>query len=387
METGSTSGRTNALIAERLAALEEPTPKTRKFQVFVSHAWQSQEIEKIVDEFIAVLKERLRALPPARKADYSVELWFDRENMPDTAETFNAATVAQCQKSDAALFLLSDRWYSSAGCKAEADCFKTNGAYDHDRILKIQVTGNRAAGDPALISGPVYPERWDDRFSTLTQLWAEGNSHQRDQFVTYVRDAICRLLETQPPIPAQRGGPHFEVDAETGAITPVSPASIDQEGNNVGRLRSLHPELKASPTNCSPRSVRTNSPNCFAPRPAIASKSAARWPTWISTGCGLGRNAQRQVRCRRTRRHHRRRWRRYRRDHWWIGLRGQGSRRRHRRGVGAALGKQAADPLIDVLKQTESISPLLAFIKSGSPAQALRRRLAGTGPKTSKNPA
>jgi len=183
----------NALIAERLATLEKPTQQ--RFQVFVSHAWQSSEIEKIVDDFIEMLNERLHALPPARKADYSVELWFDRENMPDTAATFNAATVAQCQKSNVALFLLSDRWYASAGCKAEAECFKISGAYDHDRILKIQVTGNFADGDPALVGGPVFPKIWNGRFATLTQLWAQGDAHQRDQFVTYTRDAICRRLE------------------------------------------------------------------------------------------------------------------------------------------------------------------------------------------------
>jgi hypothetical protein len=38
-------------------------------------------------------------------------------------------------------------------------------------------------------------------------------------------------------------GPHFEID-ETGLVTLAPPEALDQEGNHLRRLRSLHPALR-----------------------------------------------------------------------------------------------------------------------------------------------
>ncbi len=46
-----------------------------------------------------------------------------------------------------------------------------------------------------------------------------------------------------PPIPAQGVGPHFEID-ERGVISFAPPETLDRAGNNVGRLRYLHPVLR-----------------------------------------------------------------------------------------------------------------------------------------------
>jgi hypothetical protein len=46
-----------------------------------------------------------------------------------------------------------------------------------------------------------------------------------------------------PPLPAQGVGLHFILDAE-GRIDLAPPEDLDREGNNVRRLRSLHPELQ-----------------------------------------------------------------------------------------------------------------------------------------------
>jgi hypothetical protein len=46
-----------------------------------------------------------------------------------------------------------------------------------------------------------------------------------------------------PPLPAQGVGLHFILDAE-GVIDLAPPEDLDREGNNVRRLRSLHPELQ-----------------------------------------------------------------------------------------------------------------------------------------------
>jgi hypothetical protein len=55
---------------------------------------------------------------------------------------------------------------------------------------------------------------------------------------------IARLTPPSPPeIPRQGAGPHVEIDLETGVIVPAKPESLDAEGNNIARLRALHPQL------------------------------------------------------------------------------------------------------------------------------------------------
>lgn len=46
-----------------------------------------------------------------------------------------------------------------------------------------------------------------------------------------------------PELPAQGPGPHFEI-TRAGVIDFVPPEALDREGNNVGRLRQLHPTLR-----------------------------------------------------------------------------------------------------------------------------------------------
>jgi hypothetical protein len=45
-----------------------------------------------------------------------------------------------------------------------------------------------------------------------------------------------------PPPPPQGVGPHFEI-GDAGVITLAPPEALDRQGNNVRRLRSLHPKL------------------------------------------------------------------------------------------------------------------------------------------------
>jgi hypothetical protein len=46
-----------------------------------------------------------------------------------------------------------------------------------------------------------------------------------------------------PDLPPQGPGPHFEL-TKAGVIDFVPPESLDREGNNVARLRQLHPTLR-----------------------------------------------------------------------------------------------------------------------------------------------
>jgi len=47
-----------------------------------------------------------------------------------------------------------------------------------------------------------------------------------------------------PEIPAQGYGPHFEI-GDDGVITFAPPDALDRQGNNVARLKKLHPTLRA----------------------------------------------------------------------------------------------------------------------------------------------
>jgi hypothetical protein len=68
--------------------------------------------------------------------------------------------------------------------------------------------------------------------STLPPL-AEENSSQ-----------IEGSLPTPPAIPEQGHGPHFEI-RDDGVIAFAHPESLDRQGNNIARLKSLHPTLRS----------------------------------------------------------------------------------------------------------------------------------------------
>lgn len=51
------------------------------------------------------------------------------------------------------------------------------------------------------------------------------------------------LADDLPDLPAQGPGPHFEL-TKTGVIDFVPPEALNRKGNNVGRLRRLHPTLR-----------------------------------------------------------------------------------------------------------------------------------------------
>ncbi len=49
--------------------------------------------------------------------------------------------------------------------------------------------------------------------------------------------------DSPPQIPQQGPGPHVEIDAETGAVVPAKPESLDAEDNNLARLNAHHPRI------------------------------------------------------------------------------------------------------------------------------------------------
>ncbi len=58
-----------------------------------------------------------------------------------------------------------------------------------------------------------------------------------------IRDDLDQALEP-PVLPKQGHGPHFEID-DKGVIKFAPPQNLDRQGNNLGRLRKLHPSLQA----------------------------------------------------------------------------------------------------------------------------------------------
>jgi hypothetical protein len=56
-------------------------------------------------------------------------------------------------------------------------------------------------------------------------------------------DARSATTIYPPPLPAQDVGPHFEIGAE-GVIDIAPPSALDEQGNHIDRMRSLHPVLR-----------------------------------------------------------------------------------------------------------------------------------------------
>jgi hypothetical protein len=56
-------------------------------------------------------------------------------------------------------------------------------------------------------------------------------------------DLTTLPMERAPEPPSQGPGPHFEINDE-GVIVFAPPEALDRQGNNVARLKRLHPTLR-----------------------------------------------------------------------------------------------------------------------------------------------
>ena len=72
----------------------------------------------------------------------------------------------------------------------------------------------------------------------------EGHTVMADAAIVSERLAAVDTVDAEvvPPPPPQGVGPHFEI-GDAGVITLAPPEALDRHGNNVRRLRSLHPKL------------------------------------------------------------------------------------------------------------------------------------------------
>ena len=75
---------------------------------------------------------------------------------------------------------------------------------------------------------------------------AAANKWIKEQLEERRKKRLEELRKKEPPppqIPRQGPGPHVEIDAETGAVVPAKPESLDADGNNLARLNAQHPQI------------------------------------------------------------------------------------------------------------------------------------------------
>ena len=184
-------------------------------QVMISHGWEDEAVEAILDQFVNKLKDRLENLPQHFREQFAVRVWFDRENMHSRSTFGNQADQA-CKNSVFAVFMTSDKWSASPLCQREYQHFKdrelSTGAKP---FLRIQLSGNPANQDAKFPPGyPCLPRQREPKFKTLLALWTKGDADDQDTFTDYVRDQICEHLKAS-------GGPVADPEP-TGQRRPIS---------------------------------------------------------------------------------------------------------------------------------------------------------------------
>ncbi len=179
------------------ASVVEPSAQRRQFQVFVSHAWQSEpEIEEIVDRFCKHLDERLSHLPEPWRHRFSLKVWFDREKMHGR-DTFDSQSEAASAEAEIGLLLLSHRWFHRPSCQAEAENFHDTAGRDlSGKVFHlVQVSGQSHSSEKVYIGRPRFPETWKGDFPTLLKLYAKGDADDRDEFFDRLTKEICETAE------------------------------------------------------------------------------------------------------------------------------------------------------------------------------------------------
>ncbi|MEM6942634.1 MAG: NACHT domain-containing protein, partial [Pseudomonadota bacterium] len=179
---------------------EKPT-----YHVFVSHGHEDREVEEqIVKPFCKALERKLSFLSPEYREKFSVKLWWDHARMKATG-AFADQTNPQCEKSNFAVFLSSNKWAQSLNCKAERQHFEGRALIEKQwrPYLCVQLSGQSAHTRPEFEDYPILPKPWTDHgdWGTLIQLWETGGLHVRDQFTDHVAEQICIYLSKLDPTP------------------------------------------------------------------------------------------------------------------------------------------------------------------------------------------
>jgi hypothetical protein len=94
-----------------------------------------------------------------------------------------------------------------------------------------------------LLDGLSEPEEIELVFATVPDNARNAGPATANRWIKVWREELQKKDSAPPEIPRQGPGPHVEIDAETGAVVPAKPESLDAEGNNIARLNAQHPQI------------------------------------------------------------------------------------------------------------------------------------------------
>ena len=230
---------TTALDPNKLA--EPMVASKAQYQVFISHAWEDEDIEAVVDKFVNKLENKLLHLPSPWASQFGVKIYFDRKDIHGSSHTFEAQTDPACKNSAFGLLLVSDKWYASPACQREVNHFKSrHSAPDNLPYIKIQLCGQRDITEEQ----PLYPAIWDQSYSNLLDLFASNSValNQQDKFLDCIRDEICSYLATLTTPPSGGSNPAKTPtlpSGGTGAYTSEHDAAIKEQKTTKPRAFTL----------------------------------------------------------------------------------------------------------------------------------------------------
>ena len=118
-----------------------------------------------------------------------------------------------------------------------------------------------------LNGGPANNAAEIARVTIADEIWQQGPRAVNAEIASLLgEEKIHRerseSLAPAPEIPAQGYGPHFDI-GDDGIITFASPAALDRQGNNVARLKNLHPSLRALSSDLTEALGRGNIPHWY----------------------------------------------------------------------------------------------------------------------------
>ena len=183
--------------------------------IFFSHAWENDENEAVLDDFVNRMKVKISTFESRSKGAFSASIWIDRENVGASRGSFEDYYKPACEGASIAVYLCADRWFASEACQNER---KITEKADK-RVVKIQFTGNRFTGEFA--TNPMFPETWNGDYKNLLEVMDSSTSNI-DNFVTSVANEIFDILTSLNP----EFDPDFDADADADAKLDTSTGRI-----------------------------------------------------------------------------------------------------------------------------------------------------------------
>ena len=166
------------------SSVYDPYP-VKPLKIFISHAHEDEEAEKIKDAFVSKLRLSFKNSP---NPNDKWEIIYDKDDVKGT-KTFDKFMEDNGGTAKYAIFLTSNKWRKSEPCQKELAYFWDGNEHRPGRISLFLEFSNQWQK----MGGIVNWIEWKFDYRNLLSFWEKGTQDDKNQLIESIRDQFLSL--------------------------------------------------------------------------------------------------------------------------------------------------------------------------------------------------